>query len=71
MEIKEICKNLGISVTEFYKYMNTNQPKLSYYKKNNPVRYKDTITFGIINFYNLEHEELLTILKLYKLQQTK
>ena len=68
MDIKEICKNLEITVTDFYKHMNTTQAKLSYYKRNNPTRYKDTITAGIINFYNIEHKELLAILKLYKIQ---
>ena len=68
MDIKEICDNLGITVTKFYEYMGTEQSKLSYYKRKNPVRYKDSITVGIINFYKLDHQELLTILKLYKLQ---
>jgi len=71
MDIKDICKDLGITVTDFYKYMNTEQSKLSYYKRNNLTRYKDTITAGIINFYGIEHNELLTILKLYKMQQKK
>ena len=68
MELREICNSLDINVTDFYKYMGTTQNKLSYHKKNNPLKYKDAITSGIINFYKLEHEELLTILKLYKLQ---
>ena len=71
MDIRDICKDLNITVTDFYKYMHTNQAKLSYYKKNNPTRYKDTITAGIINFYKIDHNELLTILKLYKMQQKK
>jgi len=68
MDIKSICKELNITVTEFYEYMHTTQPKLSYYKKNNEIRYNDTITSGIINFYQIDHKELLAIIKLYKMQ---
>ena len=71
MELREICNNLNIRVSDFYDYMGTTQNKLSYHKKNNPDKYKDAITAGIINFYKLDHQELLTILKLYKLQKTK
>ena len=68
MEIDTICKELGITIKEFYSCMNTNQQKLSYQKNKNKVKYQDMITAGIINFYKLDHQELLTILRLYKLQ---
>ena len=71
MNIRDICGALGITVAQFYKYMHTTQAKLSYYNKKNRTRYKDTIIAGIINFYGISREELLTILKLYDLQKNK
>ena len=71
MDIKDICTELGIKVTDFYTHMNTDVKSLSYHKKNNPQKYKDMITTGIVNFYKIEHDELLKILDLYNLQNTK
>jgi len=69
MDNNTVAKELGVPVSAFYKYMHTNQQKFSYAKKNNPDRCKDMVTAGIINFYGIEHNELLAILKLYKMQQ--
>ena len=71
MELKEICKKLDITVTDFYKYMGVTVAQLSYHKKTNPSKYKDYITAGIINFHKIDHEELLTILELYKIQHKR
>jgi len=71
MDIKEVCKKLDITVTDFYKYMGVSVTQLSYHKKENPFKYIDYITAGIINFYGIDHAELLTILELYKMQHKK
>jgi len=71
MDIKEICGKMGVSVVKFYDSMHTTSAKLSYYNKQNKQRYHDTITAGIINFYSIDHAELLTILDLYKMQHKK
>jgi len=70
MNNKEVSKELNISVDEFYQCMNTNQKNFSYYKKNNMNRYNDSITAGIVNHFKIDHEELIAMIKLYKMQQT-
>ncbi len=71
MNLKEIAKELNTTVSELYKKMNTNQQKLSYQKKTNQENYKNMITAGIINHYNISHNELIQILKLYQIQKEK
>jgi len=71
MEIREICKEIGISAKEFYENMHTIQQKLSYFKKTNKERYNDMVTAGIVNHFKIDHEELIAMIKLYKMQQTK
>jgi len=66
MELREVCKILNTTAPVMYLKMNTTQDKLSYHKRNNPEAYKNMITYGIVNYYNIEHSELIKILEEYK-----
>jgi len=70
-ELKIKMKNLGLTISEFHNYAHTNQGNMSYYKRHNKTRYNDTITAGIVNYFDISHDELIQILKLYNLQRKK
>jgi hypothetical protein len=68
-EIKEILK---ISMEDYYKYSNTNKDKIyQLRKKNNQTEIKKNNIFVITEYHNIEPNELIKMIDLYKLQHKK